>query len=285
MTICKILAPVVGLPIDARTLGTAIHFAKSSNAHVEALLVQADPAETPPFIGGPLMPDALAAVLKSQADLAALEEHYARRTVEEACAATGAVRVEKPEKSDRVTVSLRRALGGMAHLLSYEATLCDLVVFGAGDGFGTAETNRAIRDVLISSHRPVVVACELPARIRKIAIAWDGSATSARAIREAVPFLRCAESVDVITVQSDDQEVLQGQLGWYLARNRIAAEVRIIEKASRSTGEVLLAEATQGRYDLMVLGGFGHRPAGEALFGGITRTFLRHAPTSILLTH
>lgn len=48
---------------------------------------------------------------------------------------------------------------------------------------------------------------------------------------------------------------------------------------------ILLAKVNSGRFDDLVMGGFGHRPFVEALFGGVTRRMLTKSPVPVLLAH
>jgi nucleotide-binding universal stress UspA family protein len=50
-------------------------------------------------------------------------------------------------------------------------------------------------------------------------------------------------------------------------------------------GEQVLAEARDEGADLLVMGGYGHRPWRELLFGGATRQIVGHSLLPVLIAH
>jgi nucleotide-binding universal stress UspA family protein len=71
-----------------------------------------------------------------------------------------------------------------------------------------------------------------------------------------------------------------------LAWHGINATTRIIENAShRAPCELLLDTAAELGADLLVIGGYGHGPLREAVFGGVTAALIRHADCPVLMVH
>lgn len=96
-----------------------------------------------------------------------------------------------------------------------------------------------------------------------------------------------AESVLLITVgdgdnsDSDIPAVLD-----HLAWHGITAKHRQIPAASsESTGILLLNAAQKADADMLVMGGYGHQPWREALFGGVTRDIIGKSILPLLLMH
>jgi nucleotide-binding universal stress UspA family protein len=58
-----------------------------------------------------------------------------------------------------------------------------------------------------------------------------------------------------------------------------------VDPKSESATTILLAEVDSGRFDYLVMGGFGHRRFVEALFGGVTRRMLTKSPVPVFLAH
>ena len=50
-------------------------------------------------------------------------------------------------------------------------------------------------------------------------------------------------------------------------------------------GQALLTLATQGAYDLLVMGCYGHSHFRELFLGGVTRKVLQDAAMSVLMAH
>ena len=61
------------------------------------------------------------------------------------------------------------------------------------------------QDVLFGCGGPVVIfpATDAPAHIETVAVAWDGSRAAARAVRDAIPLLRQASNIRLLTCSQD----------------------------------------------------------------------------------
>lgn len=55
--------------------------------------------------------------------------------------------------------------------------------------------------------------------------------------------------------------------------------------AAKTATQVLLQAASDLNPDLLVVGGYSHRPLQESIFGGATRTLLEYAETPIFMMH
>jgi len=67
-----------------------------------------------------------------------------------------------------------------------------------------------------------------------------------------------------------------------LSRHDVHAEiVRITGDASAT----IMTHASSGRFDYLVMGGFGHRRFVERMFGGVTKSLLAHSPVPLFLAH
>lgn len=122
-----------------------------------------------------------------------------------------------------------------------------------------------------------------------IAIAWDPSREAARAVAEAMPFLRRTSKVVLIHVsspleESNETDVELSRISAHLRRHGIDAEAITVPFLS-STGEAIEQAAHQQGADLIVMGAYGHRRLVELVFGGATRYILRHATLPVLMAH
>ena len=70
-----------------------------------------------------------------------------------------------------------------------------------------------------------------------------------------------------------------------LERHSVTVAAQGARSLSRPIGEVLLAKARELRCDLLVMGGYGHSPLREHLFGGPTHFVLEHMDLPVLLSH
>jgi nucleotide-binding universal stress UspA family protein len=119
-------------------------------------------------------------------------------------------------------------------------------------------------------------------------IAWDESPECWHAISAAIPFLRLAGTVQVVSVDKDagHRSASQSEALAYLRCHDIAATARVIPPHLRSVGDTLLAEAGEGDIGLLVMGAYSHSRLREMLLGGVTRYILQNAVARpILLAH
>lgn len=122
--------------------------------------------------------------------------------------------------------------------------------------------------------------------LRRVMLAWDGSASAARAVTDSLPFLRASEHVELLCIiDPDDANALPGtELAPMLTRHGIDFSIKV-SKRTGSTSKTLLARAIDTDADLIVAGAYHHTRAREWLFGGVTQTLLKACPIPMLLSH
>lgn len=126
------------------------------------------------------------------------------------------------------------------------------------------------------------------ARLDCVALAWNGSLPAIRAIHAAMPLIRRAGRVVLL---SGANAAPPSTAGWYppfsidayLARHAIRAQPWTIAAPDRDAGEALLAAAAEAAADLLVMGAYGRSRASEWALGGTTRTVLRQARIPLFL--
>jgi nucleotide-binding universal stress UspA family protein len=128
-----------------------------------------------------------------------------------------------------------------------------------------------------------------PKSFSTILVAWKETREAARAVAEAMPFLRRAQQVHVAIVEEEgasEQYHLESgaNIGRYLSRHGVSCEVRKIAGWS-NTGDALANEVAQTGTSLVVMGGYGHSRFREWALGGVTRKFLAEATTPVLMAH
>ncbi|RKP26049.1 MAG: universal stress protein [Bradyrhizobiaceae bacterium] len=147
--------------------------------------------------------------------------------------------------------------------------------------------------LIFESGRPVLIFPEEPLRplataIQTVAVAWDGSRQAARAVGDALPFLRRARTVRAFTA-TDDKPLssAQGQqFVEYLAGFGIEAIHEDVKKTDQhSIGSFLEAYVASRGVDLLVMGAYGHSRLREFILGGATRSILANPPCWVLLSH
>jgi len=124
----------------------------------------------------------------------------------------------------------------------------------------------------------------------RVVIGCNGSLESIRAIHAATPFLKMAKQVTLIDGDMRGARDGGGRLPHfdpfvYLLRHQITAKPQYIRASSDLAGDHLLKEASDGQFDLLVMGAYGHTRARERLLGGATRTMLQSMTLPVLLSH
>lgn len=182
-----------------------------------------------------------------------------------------------------------------ARSLIRHAHFSDLSVLTQADPAvpGHRAASGLVETVVLHSARPTLIlpnAGHFEQIGTRALIAWDESREAARAVADALPLLRRATAVRLVTWPEGDgteRQVLQAQLDAaqrWLARHGIDAQVQI-EHPTSSIADALLARAEESRCDLIVMGAYGHARWAERLLGGATRGLLRAMPVPVLMSH
>jgi nucleotide-binding universal stress UspA family protein len=124
--------------------------------------------------------------------------------------------------------------------------------------------------------------------IGAIAVAWDGSRSAARALADALPILRRAASVRIVTFVNE-KEAARGGLGdevvRHLATHGVVAVADEVDAKGVKIGRAIDAYLAKSPADLLVMGAYGHSRMLEFVLGGATEHVLRSPPTAVFLSH
>lgn len=122
---------------------------------------------------------------------------------------------------------------------------------------------------------------------RHILVAWKNSREANRALRDALPFLKMAERVTVLTIDRPGHSDMPGRdVLAYLHRHEVEAELRSnIHEGGSDVGEIILTVARDLGCDMAVMGAYGHARWREIVTGGTTRYVLGHMDLPVLMSH
>jgi nucleotide-binding universal stress UspA family protein len=294
MSIRTILYAASGGSAGQGAAELACRLARRFEAHVEGFHVRADPRQAAlafgDGFGSPVVGDLIERTAQEVAEAAA----RAKQQFDQSIAAQGLpLRADPPTLKPgeaaalEATAAWREETGYAGDLVPRRGRLFDLVVLGRSERVVDQPHTDVLEDTLIHCGRPVLLA---PAKPPKevgvtVAIAWNGSAEAARAVAGALPFLRHAKAVRVLTAGAKD--VSDGsELVRALAWRGIAATARHpAPLPGVAVGQQLLAAAREDAADLLVMGGYGKAPWREMLLGGTTRQVVGHSLLPILIAH
>lgn len=202
---------------------------------------------------------------------------------------------EKIAKEELIFYSVEKAIinrDQLGALMAHTAKFCDLAVLPRPFGYERTEADEKIAEgTLLASECPVLI---IPAEVMehreaKAVIAWDGSDHALRAVRAAMPLLQQAKQVTVVIIANSKRVELEAEvssdIATFLARNRINVDVNILPGSSAKISDIIRSHASELGANLIVMGGYGHSPMREFLFGGPTRNMLQDSGVPIFMAH
>jgi nucleotide-binding universal stress UspA family protein len=169
----------------------------------------------------------------------------------------------------------------------------DLVVVGQHDpnNFTPLVSWDFPQQVFLQAGRPVLVVPytgEFKTLGEQVVVAWYDSREAARALADALPVLRKARQVKVLSFSHPNEgakasEPLDG-VGQWLSRHGVKASLQR-EVTELDVGNALLSRACDLGADLIVMGGYGHTRITELVVGGVTRSLLAQMTVPVLISH
>ncbi|MDZ5696818.1 universal stress protein [Chelativorans sp. M5D2P16] len=279
MTYRTLLAILQSEADAPRVLDFALPFAARHESHLIGLHAEALPVAMITPMGAPAMNlthEAQGEADSRQAELRAL---FDERAQSEGVSA---------EWRGYENVSGDSAVSGIE-----SARAADLAIAQQNDPDADARMVADVEALIFESGRPVLL---IPytwsgrsAPFKKVILAWNGSREAARAVFDALPLMKEAGDVEVLTV--DPSDTLQQDAGMAgaaiaatLARHGIDVTVRTEQSAGLSHGDVIANRLADTGADLLVMGAYGRSRASEFIFGGVTRSMLQSMTAPVLMS-
>jgi nucleotide-binding universal stress UspA family protein len=123
--------------------------------------------------------------------------------------------------------------------------------------------------------------------LRTAVIAWKETPEAVRAVAGALPMLRKAARVHVLTWGRDlpARGPLPDMPAWLRTQGIQPTVAHEPGEEPRDLGEQLLSRCADLGADVLVMGCYGHSRAREWLLGGVTRTLLSSMTVPVLMAH
>ncbi len=285
-----ILVPTSGSRSDDSVFATALAVARPLDAHLEfyhlRLTVYEAAVRAPhvQFCRGRAMTDALEHLRAQDEQLSA----NAVKHFEAFCSASKVAVQATPTTREEISANWSEETDQPEMNLMFHARHSDLVVLGRARNVDLMPNN-LIEMLLVGCGRPIVIAPDSPPTsvTGTIVVGWKETSEAARALAAAMPLLRRAQRVVLVGVAEggaaapEALDHLMRQLAWH----GIAAETRVSGDKSKPVAAQLLQAAADLHADLLVVGGFGHAPLREVVFGGVTQTLIEHAELPVFILH
>jgi nucleotide-binding universal stress UspA family protein len=182
---------------------------------------------------------------------------------------------------------LKDAPSGHDFVGSYGRVFDMIVLARPGDEW-QSPSMITLESALFESGRPVLIAPPTAPRSlgTNVLIAWNNSTEQARTMADAMPLLRLAERITILTVEG---ATVAGPSGEQMARslrlNGMTADTVTIKPGKRSAGDTILAKAEELGCDLIVKGAYTQSRLRQMIFGGTTRHILANAKLPVLMAH
>ena len=262
-------------------LQTAIMIARKFNGHVEGLHAW----RTPQIIAGEgvVFPsESLARLTDESKQFAALAHQRFDATIK----AENIPYCEIGTAADGVSCSWREGEGVESEIIGDYGRLFNVIVMGRNEIGTSVDWKATLEAALFESGRPVILAAaEPPSTVgQHIVIAWNGATETARTIAVAMPVLRAAARVTVLTVEggfvpgpsADD-------VARHLGRNGIDAAAMMAVPGRRSVGDAMVDEAATAGADMLLKGAFTNSRLRQMIFGGATRDIINNSVLPVLM--
>jgi nucleotide-binding universal stress UspA family protein len=281
----KILVPVRGDGKGDNALAHAAGLAHRFGSHIVVAHCRARPEDMMPF-GVPLPAFAREQFLKQSAILADEVEKGLRGELSALALKLGLSESDPPH-GGTATVSFVEEQGRMVDIIKSHGRLADLIVVPKPDRDRNIGSN-SLKAALFRTGRPVLMCPDTPEVAAdlgaSLAIGWNGSMESSRAVALNIDLIAKAEKVTILAGEGGEPHgATTDDLVDYLALRRIKAEVRRF--SARNAGEALLSETKAVGASLLVMGAYGDSHERETLFGGNTQTVVDVSDIPVVMVH
>lgn len=189
-------------------------------------------------------------------------------------------------------IEWRHAISDPCDALCAQAKYADLVVVGQSVPEDPSGTPHDLPERLVlSAGRPVLIVPSIgsfPTLGQNILVAWNASREATRAVTEAIPLLKQAGKVHVMTVDPGhgaQHKDTGKEIADYLAHHGVKVTMHRSPGGEIDIGNELLSRAADLSADLIVMGGYGHSRLREWVLGGVTRTILESMTVPVLMSH
>ncbi len=183
---------------------------------------------------------------------------------------------------------------GLSHALNLYAHYHDLLVVSQTDAGAADRTIPASlpETAVLGSGRPVLIVPyvgEFETLGKRVMLAWRGGPESSRALHDALPLLREADSVRVISIQGHGGDEAyaahDADICEHLARYRLPISSEKLNAGNLSVGDLLLSRCADDGSDLLVMGAFSQSRRGHQTLGEVGSHLLKCMTLPVLMSY
>jgi nucleotide-binding universal stress UspA family protein len=186
--------------------------------------------------------------------------------------------------------AIEAGVADIASVFGNTARNYDLSVVGQARRDDETAEELTIQGALFGSGRPVLVVPYIQQtglKLDRVLVCWDGSRNAARAIADAMPVLKRAGAIDVVTVEPRERrnELAGAEIAQHLARHGLKVELKPLVAPDTDVPNTILSYAADSSTDFIVMGGYGHSRLREFVLGGATRGMLESMTVPTFMAH
>lgn len=282
----KIVVPVRGDGKGDNVFAHAATLALRYKAHIAVAHCRPRAEDLMPY--GIAITASLRKLLLSQsADVADQVEASMRQELE-ALAAQYGVKMSDNPKLGEVTASWVEEQGRQFDVVKRHGRLADLICVAKPDVDRNLGAN-TLKAALFNTGRPVMMcpqADSLPPKTLgdKVALAWNGSIESSRAVALTIGILEQASEVTVLSGGPEISGADSASLLQYLSVRGINAELKRFD-APGKVGKQLLQMSKDVNADTLIMGAYSNSHETETIFGGNTQYIVDRSDIPVILVH
>ena len=279
MSFNTILVPIEQHDLMNATLETALVLARKFNSYIEGFALR------------PVVAPVMAMDIGGAFPLAELQENDTKMATEAKALFDAFMHknhVSRTEAKGAVFCGWLDGAPDGDQFVGSHGRVFDVTVLGRPGESAQSPRLSTFEACLFESGRPILLAPPSPPQKmgENILIAWNHSTEQARTNAFALPLLRGAKKVSILTVEGGSVVGPSGdQVKQNLHLNGIEASSVTINPGNRNAGEVILSHAEQLGCDLLIKGAYTQSRLRQMIFGGATRHILAHAKLPVLMSH
>jgi len=179
--------------------------------------------------------------------------------------------------------------GDSSQELIFQAGAHDLVIVAKYDVDKHFENMAHVpTNVALGSGRPVMIVPDFSEQStvgKSILVAWNGTKESSRAIHDAMPFLKAADYVNLVTFTPEGQESDVVDIASHLQHHGVTFDLMNSHATESDISGKLAHFAEKFDSDLLVMGAYGHSRFREYVLGGVSKSVFRSSKIPVMVSH
>lgn len=185
-----------------------------------------------------------------------------------------------------------KSMSGDSAVSALSSARCSDLIVAQQEGPGNEDNYDDLESLVFESGRPVLFVPYIATEAKPIKtalIAWNDTREAARAAFDAMPLLKKAATVEILTVDAQNNveqsaTTAGAEIATALTRHGVNVTLNSQSSAGIPVAAVIENRVSDTQADLLVMGAFSHSRLREFLFGGVTDTVLKSMPCLTLMS-